>query len=278
MGCNPCPTALYTSKAKSDSFQQIKVVVSRRVSQGYRQSQDFGDRRDAYHENVDKDYRLRRPYSMRDFIDRLQNFRYFFLLISLIALMIVSPVFEATKHDQSVVAALFTLVLLSAVNAASDKRWQRIFAVSLAVPWLVLRWGGEPLGFGEGDIERDILLVAMTGFAIAVVLGHVLNEKEVSFDILCGAVAIYLLLGVSWAIAFGVLESLAPGTIFHTNTNAELTSTDLLYFSFTTLTTLGYGDVTPISPVARIWANLEAVMGTLYIAVLVARLVSLYRR
>ena len=215
---------------------------------------------------------------MRDFIDRLQNFRYFFLLISLIALMIVSPVFEATKHDQSVVAALFTLVLLSAVNAASDKRWQRIFAVSLAVPWLVLRWGGEPLGFGEGDIERDILLVAMTGFAIAVVLGHVLNEKEVSFDILCGAVAIYLLLGVSWAIAFGVLESLAPGTIFHTNTNAELTSTDLLYFSFTTLTTLGYGDVTPISPVARIWANLEAVMGTLYIAVLVARLVSLYRR
>jgi len=214
---------------------------------------------------------------MRDFIDRLQNFRYFFLLISLIALMIVSPVFEATKHDQSVVAALFTLVLLSAVNAASDKRWQRIFAVSLAVPWLVLRWGGEPLGFGEGDIERDILLVAMTGFAIAVVLGHVLNEKEVSFDILCGAVAIYLLLGVSWAIAFGVLESLAPGTIFHTNTNAELTSTDLLYFSFTTLTTLGYGDVTPISPVARIWANLEAITGTLYIAVLVARLVSLYR-
>jgi len=214
---------------------------------------------------------------MRNLVDRFQNLRYFFLLISVLTLITVSPFFAATESDRSILGLLFTLVLLSAVHTSSAKPRQFVFAVSLAIPWLILQWGGDALGLGESKIATGILLAALNGFAIFIVLGHIINEKDVKFNILCGAVAIYLMLGLSWALVFSVLEAISPGTIALSNTNAELAWIDLLYFSFTTLTTLGYGDITPISPVARIWANLEAITGTLYIAVLVARLVSLYR-
>ena len=75
-----------------------------------------------------------------------------------------------------------------------------------------------------------------------------------------------------------VIEALAPGSFGFTDPSFEAAWNQLLYFSLVTLTTLGYGDITPVGAVARIWSALEAVTGTLYLAVLIARLVSLYRQ
>lgn len=214
---------------------------------------------------------------MRNIVHRIQSYKFFSLLVSLIVLMIVSPFFEADDKAAPSLAALFSLVLLSAVFAASARRAQFLFAMSLAVPWLVLKWGFGGPGFGGTEIATNILQASLNVFAIILILHRIIKTKEVGFDDLCGAVAIYFLLGVSWALAFGVLEGLAPGTIILSNSDAALSSIDLIYFSFTTLTTLGYGDIAPLSPVARIWSNLEAITGVLYLAVLVSRLVSLYR-
>ena len=214
---------------------------------------------------------------MRQFVARIQEYRFLSTLVSVLILMIVAPFFDPAGTGRLIVGVLFTLVLLSTVLAASVKRRQFIFALCLAVPWLILNWGFGGPRTGASDIAADGLLCIQITFVIVLILARILAEKEIEFDMLCGAVAVYLLLGVAWALAFSVLERLVPGTFVFTSTGDQIDLVDLLYFSFTTLTTLGYGDITPASPVARIWANLEAVTGVLYLAVLVARLVSLYR-
>lgn len=90
--------------------------------------------------------------------------------------------------------------------------------------------------------------------------------------------ACYLLIGATWALTYRMLEFLELGSFSVTAQGSVLIWTDYLYFSLTTLTTLGYGDIAPIKPFVRIWATLEAATGTLFIVLLIARLVSIYRR
>ncbi len=88
--------------------------------------------------------------------------------------------------------------------------------------------------------------------------------------------AAYLLLAVFWTVAGMMIESLAPGSFSTGAQTPRAGWIDLLYFNLVTLTTLGYGDVLPVTPVARVWSALEAALGTLYLTILIARLVSLY--
>ena len=108
----------------------------------------------------------------------------------------------------------------------------------------------------------------------AVVLVQTLRSGPITLHRIQGAVAAYLLLGVLWAYAYALVEALRPGAFSGPISGADGPRA-LLYFSFVTLTTTGYGDVLPVRPAARSLANLEAVTGTLFVAILVARLVSL---
>ena len=101
--------------------------------------------------------------------------------------------------------------------------------------------------------------------------------NEISANRVIGAVSLYLLLGVLWAVAYAVVEMLAPGSF--TGFSKALSqgwSSEWLYFSFVTMTTLGYGDLSPLSASARTFAYMQAIFGQLYIAILVAGLVSAY--
>jgi hypothetical protein len=106
---------------------------------------------------------------------------------------------------------------------------------------------------------------------------HVIFGDNVSVNRLVGAVSLYLLVGVAWAIAYTVTEMAAPGS-FRGLTAAvnQGWNSDWLYFSFVTMSTLGYGDFAPVSPIARMLAYLQAVFGLFYIAILVAGLVGAF--
>ncbi len=202
------------------------------------------------------------------------------LLASLAVLLVLSPVTETVGFGRIPLAVLFTLVLLATLRAATGHRRQVIIAASFAVPALVLSWTSEIWHIANLRIGADVLIICLLFFTVGIVLGRILSLKETDFDTLCGAISVYLLLGLTWAVSYRVIEMLAPGS-FELGGPDFSTSWDhwnrFLYFSPTTLTTLGYGDITPLTPLARIWSVLEAVMGVLYIAVLIARLVSLYR-
>jgi hypothetical protein len=121
---------------------------------------------------------------------------------------------------------------------------------------------------------------AMFGFlltAISYTLARVGKETDISVNRLIGAVCIYLLLGVIWAVAYTVVDMANPGSFKGiTPHEGRGWDSEWLYFSFVTMTTLGYGDISPVSAIAKALAYLQAVFGQFYIAILVAGLVSAY--
>ena len=124
----------------------------------------------------------------------------------------------------------------------------------------------QPLVLGTSLASLFVFLV--------VVLTLTFRSGVINFHRIQGAVAAYLLLGVLWAHAYALLASLRPDAFSGARIAGE-GPRGFLYFSFVTLTTVGYGDILPLHPVARSLAMLEAVIGSLYLAILVARLVSL---
>ena len=112
-----------------------------------------------------------------------------------------------------------------------------------------------------------------------------IQSEQVSADTIYGGISVYLLLALTWSTLYTAAEYVAPGSIMvggvalsdaYPNTSRLWDGPETIYFSFVTMTTLGYGDMVPVSPVARMCAVLQAVLGQLYLAVLVARLVGLH--
>ena len=206
-----------------------------------------------------------------------RGLRYFWFLLALGVLLIVSPLAESFGFKGLGLAVLFTVLILSAVRAASDQRRHLLIAISLALPALAFNWISMISGAVSARTVADLIYIVLLVFTFFIMLRHIFILKEVGFDVICGAVAVYLLIGVVWALSYRLLESLVPGSFELSEPSGEFAWSQFIYFSLTTLTTLGYGDITPVSPFSRIWSTLEAVTGVLYLAVLVARLVSLYR-
>lgn len=204
--------------------------------------------------------------------------RFLLLLGSLVLLLLLSPLLECGSAGNQVLTLLFSLVLLAAVLASSGRRWTLAVALLLALPWLYLSWL-HPLWRADAtDVAASLLIIALGLFVLGLLLQSVLGAGKVGADTLCGAIAAYLLIGVVWALSYGVIEALDPGAFGFGEGDFETLWNQLLYFSLVTLSTLGYGDITPVSAFARIWSALEAVTGTLYLAVLIARLVGVYKR
>ena len=109
----------------------------------------------------------------------------------------------------------------------------------------------------------------------AALLRREVNARRVDFEVLCSLPSIYLLTSIIWAVSYQIIETASPGSF---QGGADVPSfSEFLYFSLVTSTTLGYGDITPVGPVTRMWVALEAVAGVFFMALLVSRLVTLYR-
>jgi hypothetical protein len=127
----------------------------------------------------------------------------------------------------------------------------------------------------------ELFLIAGIIFVLFVVvnlLRFVLKASSVDHEVLCASISAYLLLGLAWTFAYWLVDELIPNAFSFNTASAgdkSMAGYNSVYFSFITLSTVGYGDITPVSPVARMLAGTEATTGLLYVAVLIARLVSL---
>ena len=204
-----------------------------------------------------------------------------YILLICLVLIVVLYSFSAKGLAEQLIFNLIVVALLISVVFIL-KQTKRSLAVSLilGVPWTVAV-------FVDLFVVQDRTLYLFTTaagipfllFVTAIVFQHVLRSKRATADTIYGAICVYLLLGIVWAAGYRFLESLNPGSFsgpmgIDTETGIEIPS--YLYYSFTTLTTLGYGDVTPVSASARSIAILEAVAGPLYITILISQLVSKY--
>src|SRR5436309_4579193 len=201
------------------------------------------------------------------------------LLIALALFFIWAPFVEEIEGGELIVSGLFSLVLLAGIVAVADRKRVLVIAIVLAIPAIAGRWINH---FRPDLIPPAVFLVAgliLIAFVVGNLLPFVLRSASVNTDVLCASISAYLMLGLMWTLAYWLVDQLTPGGAFSFNTNAgtrSMNGFNGFYFSFITLSTVGYGDITPVSKVARMLAAMEAMTGLLYVAVLIARLVSLY--
>lgn len=201
------------------------------------------------------------------------------LLIALGLLFICAPFVEEVAGGELIVSGLFSLVLLAGVLAVAGRKRDLVIAIAIAVPAIAARWINH---FQPNRIAALVFLIGaavLIIFVIAHLLRFVLRAPSVDVQVLCACISAYLMLGLLWTVAYWLVDKLTPGGAFSYNTNAgpqSLNGFTGFYFSFITLSTVGYGDITPVSRIARLLAATEAMTGLLYVAVLIARLVSLY--
>lgn len=210
---------------------------------------------------------------------RFGRFSAVHLLIALALFFTCAPLVEEIKGGDLIMAILLSLILLSAVIAVADSKYVLVIAVVLAIPAVAGRWINH---FRPDLVHPAVFLVCalvLMTFLVVRLLRFVLRARSVNTEVLCASIAAYLVLGLIWTTAYWLVDQLTPGGAFSFNTNGGTRSMNGFtgfYFSFITLSTVGYGDITPVSRIARWLAAMEAMTGLLYVAVLIARLVSLY--
>jgi hypothetical protein len=195
-----------------------------------------------------------------------------FSLVLVGVIFLLPPLLSGTSGRGLVGDVAFALLLVSGVLALAERGLARAVLLPAALVTLAVDLGSwivrVPEAWVEGTNLASLLLL------LVVVLGRTLRAGPVTRHRIQGGVAAYLLLGVIWAHAYSLLAALRPDAFAGPASPADGPRA-YLYFSFVTLTTVGYGDVLPVHPAARSLAMLEAVVGPLYLAILLARLVSL---
>ena len=198
-----------------------------------------------------------------------------FFLGLLVAVGFVLPSLGFGKSDELRYSDfVFSLLLASGVAIAWGRRWlfplaAFVGSVAFAVRWMAFFTPTLALQVWSGIWS----LVAVIVIAL-VLLAQVFRTGPVTSYRVQGAIAVYLLFGVGWAHAYHVTDLLHPGSFNSTDGNLN-SVVDWAYYSYVTLSTVGYGDITPVRPIARTLSMGEAMTGQLYLAVLIARLVAM---
>lgn len=193
------------------------------------------------------------------------------LLVALMGLFVLTPLADmGLIHGRSPEYAfwLFLVLGVSLITHHPLMRWLGIvFALGAVV-------ADQFQGF-HATLVESICTMAYATLMLCVLWQRVFSRGRVNTNRLLGAVTIYILMGVLWSELFNIIETLHPGAFrFGAEFSGMPIESSLMYFSFITLTTVGYGDATPTLPIAHAMAVLEALMGQLYLAILIGRLVA----
>ena len=213
---------------------------------------------------------------------REAHFRPFLrLLIALVALTVTAPLTQFGQRAGLLFDLAFSIVLLFSLVAVGPGRYVRIGASATAALAIVLRWWAFAAGDSTILLASALVAASLLAFVVYSLLRFLFVTRDVSLDTIYGGVAVYAILGILWGMLYVAIELAAPGSFLQSGRPVRLVDSSsglvsLLYYSFVTLTTLGYGDVVPMTASARILSAAEAVSGQLYLAVLVARLVGLH--
>lgn len=225
----------------------------------------------------------------------MRQYRFRFLLATLLLLLFVSPFVRFLRTDAVPILApitmllLFSAVLVSAVFAISGRRATVVVAVTWATSVIAIAAVNT---FRPRDFHlllENSLAAGLLVYTLVLLLRFLFREQRITFEVIAASLCGYLLLGVLWANVYSLLAFLDPDSFaFPSLVDVSVSnepmnlrfgterSATALYFSYVTLTTLGYGDIVPVTTASRMLCTTEAITGQLYLAVLVARLIGLH--
>jgi hypothetical protein len=198
------------------------------------------------------------------------------LLTGIVALLLISPIAQVYDDQDLIISPLMAVLLLAVTFGASRRRTTLLGIASLVIAWLVISILTDGSGLFAGkSILAPVLFLLLLAITFGLLLRWLLGAVLIDSEILCAAICGYLLIGIVWA-GFDALSIAVDPKAFTTQDKAPLAIGDLLYFSYSTLTTSGFGDIAPKNPFVRMVTVLEAVVGIFYNIIIIARFVSLY--
>jgi hypothetical protein len=200
-----------------------------------------------------------------------------YLFAALLVLLVMVPFLEDSTWGRIVLNTINIFILFAAAVAVSDSRTCFALAVILGVASIAC----QVAAFAQWEPQ---LLLLSRGFGaafyfltVSYLLAYVLQREVLTLDKLYGAASAFLMLGLIWAYFYAIVLDFHPGALSGGGTPIEAQKvSEMLYFSFTVLTSTGFGDITPAHPIARMLCVLEQVTGVLFIAILIARLAGTY--
>jgi voltage-gated potassium channel len=210
----------------------------------------------------------------RSVIEEFREQRFLILLILLLTYILLAPLFDLSTNRLLIRTTLISFVLLAAIGCLRFKKLNLVTSRWFGVLTLVSGW--IPVA-----TEIPALLITSAAFRIAffaivtvALIYQISASTKVTLSTIIGAIDGYLLLGYMGAAGFTIGELASPGSL--KSAGSALAGTDFIYYTFITMTTVGYGDIVPVAPTARSLAILIAISGQLYIAILISLLVGKY--
>jgi hypothetical protein len=203
---------------------------------------------------------------------------WFFLFHILLGLIIFYPLFETAQEARMpwIFNLVNSIIVLFIINCLSFNARQLTFSLILGLSTIALYWFTF---IPYHHLLSIIFTCLLYGYAILMIIAFVFHSHNVGMDEVYSATSVYLLLGMLWARLYEVVEFIHPHSFYispEVNIDGVLNWSDFLYFSFTTLTTLGYGNLVPVTSYARSLAVLEAITGVIFISVMISRAIGLY--
>lgn len=204
----------------------------------------------------------------------------FNMLLVLLASVIAYPFVDAMPGLRPVAQMLDVAAVLLVVRLirSEDTIWSSGWVI--AIPTVILQFWHLAAPAPAIEVAMLVAQLAFHGWAIVALLSYVLRDHIITRDELFAIAGVYVLMAMFWASAYALVVHFDPAALVINEANdpdGRTTWADLVYYSMTTLTSTGYGEITPLSPPARALAMLQQVTGVLFVAILIARLTSLAR-
>jgi hypothetical protein len=195
-----------------------------------------------------------------------------FLLFAFIFVLI--PLLKPDRFGQVIIKLVYSVMLFTAILSVSKNRKYVVIIGIFAFVALVINWLSDIKPTLPLLVAQDFSAILFNSLFALAILVKTFKPGDITYQRIEGSIVVYLLLGMIFAYIYHAVYLIAGDSSFN-NINTGNGLREFLYFSFTSLTTMGYGDITPVHPMARSVANFEALIGQLYPAILIARLVTM---
>jgi voltage-gated potassium channel len=207
----------------------------------------------------------------------LRNPNFAYLLIGLLAVLTINPItLDLFNYSSSLLTSLtFSSTMVIGIWSLHESR--ALFRLGLILIGISLAASGLSSIFPGWHLEIIDMTVVMIfcGMSFRFILEDITADLKVDINRVIGAACLYLLIGLIFGLLYTILETFVPGSFSNLPEQAERVSGELFYYSYVTLTTLGYGDIVPLRPIARTLAFLEAIVGVFYMSIMIGAMIGL---
>jgi len=210
------------------------------------------------------------------YLQALSDRRFFILLVLILLTIVLTPFLDQFIETRVLMDIFLTVLFFGIIFAIRSKRSHLIIASILVLPLIISTWSIYFYDSTHLSLLTRIFGALFFAYAVIIILQIVVRSTEVTQETIFAAIVAYLLIALMWAFLYMTMELVIPGSFTRPEASIRAETIHFEYFSFVTITTLGYGDITPLTDRASALVLLEALVGQIYLVVLVAWLVGMY--